>query len=172
MLGDSDGVDVGFPVLVGPALGWLDGIPLTLGLSDGVDVGLPVLVGLILGCELGEVETLGFADGMDDGEAEIDGDSEGNDVGHCDADGTIDGAEDGSVDNDGCAEIEGDSDGRLVLKIIHKAENSVRIELTKRAGSNAKQSNGFRFTYGHWDADGFIEGELLGSVEVDGLPLG
>lgn len=28
------------------------------------------------------------------------------------------------------------------------------------------------FTYGHWDSDGFIEGELLGSVEVDGLPLG
>ena len=28
------------------------------------------------------------------------------------------------------------------------------------------------FTYGHCDAEGFIEGELLGSVEVDGLPLG
>jgi len=28
------------------------------------------------------------------------------------------------------------------------------------------------FTYGHWDSDGFIEGELLGSAEVDGLPLG
>ena len=27
-------------------------------------------------------------------------------------------------------------------------------------------------TYGHWDAEGFIEGELLGSVEVDGLILG
>ena len=28
------------------------------------------------------------------------------------------------------------------------------------------------FTYGHWDPNGFIEDELLGSVEVDGLPLG
>ena len=27
-------------------------------------------------------------------------------------------------------------------------------------------------TYGHCDAEGFIDGELLGSVEVDGLPLG
>ena len=27
-------------------------------------------------------------------------------------------------------------------------------------------------TYGHWDTDGFIEGAPLGTVEVDGLPLG
>jgi len=37
--GDCEGKEVGFPVLVGFALGWLDGIPLTLGLSDGDDEG-------------------------------------------------------------------------------------------------------------------------------------
>ena len=111
---------------------------------------------------------------MDDGDVEIDGDSEGRDVGHCDADGTIEGAEDGSVESDGCVEIEGDSDGRLVLKTFTNERDKCqdRIESTTRAGSNAKQSNNFRITYGHWDADGFIEGELLGSVEVDGLSLG
>ena len=36
------------PVLVGFALGWLDGIPLTLGLSVGIDVGLPCLWGSYL----------------------------------------------------------------------------------------------------------------------------
>ena len=59
---------------------------------------------------------LGFADGMDDGDVEIEGDSEGADVGHMLWLGFIDGAEDGSVDIDGCVEIEGASDGRLVLK--------------------------------------------------------
>ena len=69
---------------------------------------------------------------MDDGDVEIDGDSEGRDVGHCDADGTIDGADDGSVDNDGCVEIEGASDGRLVLDTFTFEETSVRIELNQR----------------------------------------
>ena len=53
---------------------------------------------------------------MDDGDVEIDGDLEGADVGHMLWLGFIDGAEDGSVDIDGCVEIEGASDGRLVLK--------------------------------------------------------
>ena len=44
-----DGVDVGFPVLVGLALGWLDGIPLTLGLTDGKDDGRADIDGPALG---------------------------------------------------------------------------------------------------------------------------
>ena len=44
-LGDSYGVDVGLPVLVGLVLGWLDGIPLTLGLSEGMGEGCPLTEG-------------------------------------------------------------------------------------------------------------------------------
>ena len=66
---------MGLPVFVGHPLGWLDGIPLTLGLSDGIE-----LVGLILGCELGDVETLGLADGADDGDVAVDGPGCGHDT--------------------------------------------------------------------------------------------
>ena len=125
-LGLSEGMDEGCPltgngglrgsrngpaVLVGLALGWMDGIPLTLGLSDSIDVGLPVLAGLILGC-LGDVETLGLADGTDD--RDVNGDSEGSDW--ASARWVRRGCKDGSVDNEGCVEVEGDSDGRLVLE--------------------------------------------------------
>ena len=44
-------------------MGAEDGSWLTLGDSDGVDVGLPVLVGFILGWEDGAVEMLGPCEG-------------------------------------------------------------------------------------------------------------
>jgi len=49
MLGDSDGLNVGLPLLVGLVLGWLDCISLTLGLSEGTDESCPLTDGLDVG---------------------------------------------------------------------------------------------------------------------------
>ena len=53
-------------------------------------------------------------------------------------------------------------------KIARQLNDTPRFPATISTAMNESLA----FTYGHWDTDGFIEGERLGSVEVDGLPLG
>ena len=48
-------------MLVGFALGWLDGIPLTLGLSESIDDGWPLTDGLSDWVEVGLPVVVGFA---------------------------------------------------------------------------------------------------------------
>ena len=52
-LRDSDGIDVGTPVLVGVMLGWLDDWAETEGFADGCILFGPMLAGVGRGCSIG-----------------------------------------------------------------------------------------------------------------------